>query len=130
MWANKLSIILKNSKTYHRELNVVSPSPRSKKDPMQFQRVQKYKLLKRNNDKIAINLESIIAQSLRARFYSQDQDQQETFSHNIFDNLQQIFTNLTGTKEAKYTLSESVDKLGRSLREDFDEEIDTKPYNL
>lgn len=97
---------------------------------MQFQRVQKYKLLKRNNDKIAINLESIIAQSLRARFYSQDQDQQETFSHNIFDNLQQIFTNLTGTKEAKYTLSESVDKLGRSLREDFDEEIDTKPYNL
>lgn len=92
-------------------------------------RVKKYRLLKRNNDKIAVNLENIIAHSLRARFYSTDIEQSETFGHEIFDNVKQINVNLSCSGE-KYTLSECVDKLGKTLREDYNEEIDKKPMDL
>jgi hypothetical protein len=86
VWASKLSVILKNCKLYHRELDSTA-SARPLKETEQQLRVKKYRLLKRNNDKIAVNLENIIAHSLRARFYSTDIEQSETFGHKIFDNV-------------------------------------------
>lgn len=61
---------------------------------------------------------------MRNRIYG-DQSSQEAqdqyYNHALFDIIQEITSNMSSNTQ-QFTLSESVDKLGRSLREDFDEE--------
>ena len=87
-------------------------------------REQKYRLLRKNNYDISEDLDKILVESLRNRIYG-DQSSQEAqdqyYNHALFDIIQEITSNMSSNIQ-QFTLSESVDKLGRSLREDFDEE--------
>lgn len=68
---------------------------------------------------------------MRNRIYGDSSKEADDhyYNHALFDIIQEITSNMSSNTH-QFTLNESVDKLGRALREDFDEEeTDQVPSN-
>ena len=71
-------------------------------------------------------------ESLRNRIYGDSSSKEADdhyYNHALFDIIQEITSNMSSNTH-QFTLNESVDKLGRALREDFNEEEEIDQLNV
>ena len=77
-------------------------------------------LLKNNNNEILFKLKTII---LTNKYSSKNISTHSVFNHKLFVEIEDILNNMNKNEKnneiSLYNLNECVDKLGRSLREDY-----------
>lgn len=77
----------------------------------------KFKVLKRSNDKCKEQVEKIID------IGKKDKQVDSVFDHGLFKEIEDIVQKIHGDDLENHSLSRCVDRLGKSLREDYDEDF-------
>lgn len=112
IWANKLKDLVQENRLFDSYLNEIRLSKNTNSN-----RELKFKVLKRSNDKCKEQVEKIID------IGKKDKQVDSVFDHGLFKEIEDIVQKIHGDDLENHSLSRCVDRLGKSLREDYDEDF-------